>query len=440
MSAITDALSRWGALRAMDLAQRVAAEFGSQRSVQRAVKADPRIVRLGRTTRSAYAMRRSGIRDAPVLMRDEHGQDHHVGTLVALAADQWLVAPTGITPAWMNLGTLQDIAGVYPNFPWFLDNLRPAGFLGRTWVRAHAGAMGWPEDLTQWTDEQVVAAASEAPWDWRGNLGLEVLRDGDEPALPSATRFGAYAERARAVLDGATIGASAEGEQPKFTARLDDGRTVLVKFSHIMTGHPSGRRWGDILVTEAVAAQVMALHALTSASTQVWRHADRVWLEADLFDRVPGGGRHGLVSLRSLARGFSYSGPQGNWLAPVGHLERRGAVERSIVEQASRLGQLGQLLANTDMHLGNLSFLLSPTPPLLALAPVYDMAPMMWAPLSSGAVPELTRVKLPAVDDPDMLRVAQEIWTTTAAHELVSDEWRRWAMQRSVQIGEALTR
>lgn len=45
----------------------------------------------------------------------------------------------------------------------------------------------------------------------------------------------------------------------------------------------------------------------------------------------------------------------------------------------------GRLIGNTDMHTGNLSFV--PQGKLLALAPAYDMLPMMYAPLAGGEVP-----------------------------------------------------
>ena len=44
----------------------------------------------------------------------------------------------------------------------------------------------------------------------------------------------------------------------------------------------------------------------------------------------------------------------------------------------------GRLIGNSDMHRGNLSFV--PTP-VMQLAPVYDMLPMMFAPLPGGELP-----------------------------------------------------
>lgn len=62
------------------------------------------------------------------------------------------------------------------------------------------------------------------------------------------------------------------------------------------------------------------------------------------------------------------------------------------VAQVRRLWWFGRLIGNTDMHDGNLSFV--PGPPLpgrptapLALAPVYDMLPMAYAPVRRVELP-----------------------------------------------------
>ena len=60
-----------------------------------------------------------------------------------------------------------------------------------------------------------------------------------------------------AALAGDVPGSSAGGEQPKFTATVDDGGTlrhVLVKFSPTLDTLV-GRRWADLLVCEHLAAE-----------------------------------------------------------------------------------------------------------------------------------------------------------------------------------------
>lgn len=447
MSAITQVLARWGALPAAELYDRLSKELGTERSIQRALKSHPDVLAMGNARRRAYALRRPEMPPVTIMLRDEHGRDSAVARLTALVAGQWWVAPEPGAPQWMGLGERDRTPGVFQGLPWFLEPFRPAGFLGRAWVREHAAANGWTADVNAWTDDQVVTAALQESWDWRGNLGLARITDATDAVVPAGERRFLYAERASQVLDGHMVGASADGEQPKFTAVVDDGpgrsaRPVLVKFSPYLSGDPAAQRWGDVMVTEGVAAQVMAVHGMSTASTLVWSHDDRIWLETTRFDRVNANGRKGMTSLRALAQTFGYTGPQNGWVGAVEHLQRRGAVGNEHVEQARHLAAIGHLLANTDMHMGNLSFLLSnDAEPLLSIAPAYDMAPMRWVPgATSGRVPVLESEAIPHVDDREALIVAREIWEETARHELVTPAWAEWANHRAQQLKEQLER
>jgi hypothetical protein len=447
MSAITQVLARWGALPAADLYVRLSDEFGTERSIQRALKAEPDVLAMGKTTRRAYALRRPEIAPATIMLRHEDGSDSTVATITGLAAGQWWVDAEPAAPKWITLGQREETPGIFQGLPWYLEPFRPAGFLGRAWVREHAAAHGWTVDVNAWSEDQVIEAALQQPWDTRGNLGLARIAGAADAAVPAAQRQRLYAERAAKVLNGEMVGASADGEQPKFTAVVDDGqeqplRPVLVKFSPYLTDDPAAQRWGDIMVTEAVAAQVMTLNGMSAASTMVWRYDDRIWLETTRFDRIGTSGRRGMASLRALAQTFGYTGPQNGWVTAVEHLQRRGAVDNEQVDHARYLAAIGHLLANTDMHMGNLSFLLSSdAEPLISVAPAYDMAPMRWVPgATSGRVPALEPEAIPHVGDREALIVARDIWEETARHELVTPAWANWANDRARQLKEHLER
>ncbi|MBE1160596.1 HipA domain-containing protein [Dyella acidiphila] len=447
MSAITEILARWGALPSKELLKYVADEIGSERTMQRAIKTDAHVLRLGHTKRSAYALRRPEIAPVPILLRDEQGRDHTVATLVALAAGQWWVEPTAEAPDWMLLGERSGTPGVFQGLPWYLEPFRPAGFLGRAWVREHAQAHGWTLDANAWTDDQVISAALQEAWDWRGNLGLARIADAADTAVLAENRFERYAELANQLLNGVMVGASADGEQPKFAAVVDDGkgqppRSVLVKFSPPLAHDPAARRWGDIMVTEGMVAQVMTLHGMSAAPTQVWRHQDRIWLETTRFDRINERGRKGMASLRSLAQTFGYNGPQNGWVNAVEYLYQRNAIDAEQVARTQRLANIGHLMAHTDMHMGNLSFLLSnDAKSPLSVAPAYDMAPMRWAPSSTtGVVPELMKEAPPQVDDSEAMNIAREVWEVVADHDEVTPEWAEWAKDRARHLKEAVNR
>lgn len=445
MSAITQVLGRWGAMPAADLYVRLSGEYGTERSIQRALKAETDVLAIGRTTRRVYALRRPESARVTIMLRREDGSESAVATLTGLAAGQWWIEPECEAPEWITLGQRDETPGIFQGLPWYLEPFRPAGFLGPAWVREHAAAHGWTLDVNAWSEDQVVEAAVQEPWDTRGNLGLAQITNAKDAAVPAATRQRLYAERAAKVLNGEIVGASADGEQPKFTAVVDDGedrpqRPVLVKFSPYLTDDPAAQRWGDIMVTEAIAAQVMTLHGMSAAPTQVWRYDDRIWLETTRFDRIGESGRRGMASLRSLAQTFGYTGPQNGWVTAVEHLHRRGVVGDEQVEDARHLAAIGHLLANTDMHMGNLSFLLSSdTETLLSIAPAYDMAPMRWVPgATSRRVPVLEPEAIPHVNRREALLVARDIWEETARHALVTARWSEWANGRAQQLKVAL--
>lgn len=65
-----------------------------------------------------------------------------------------------------------------------------------------------------------------------------------------------------------------------------------------------------------------------------------------------------------------------------GGVAQNGLIDADTHAQVSRLWWFGRLIANTDMHDGNLAF-----KPGLKLAPVYDMLPMGYAPVRGMELP-----------------------------------------------------
>lgn len=79
-------------------------------------------------------------------------------------------------------------------------------------------------------------------------------------------------------------------------------------------------------------------------------------------------GRRGLVSLRALDAAYLGLG-QGNWAKAARKLHAGKWITAEDCERMIRLHCFGELIANTDMHWGNLSFFLPEQSPSL-LAPV----------------------------------------------------------------------
>ena len=75
----------------------------------------------------------------------------------------------------------------------------------------------------------------------------------------------------------------------------------------------------------------------------------------------------------------------------IGQLVQAGGIDAGTQADIDVVWWFGRLIANTDMHLGNLSFRFDAepgAPAQLRLAPAYDMLPMAYAPLAGGEVPQ----------------------------------------------------
>lgn len=93
-----------------------------------------------------------------------------------------------------------------------------------------------------------------------------------------------------------------------------------------------------------------------------------------------------------------------------------------------QLWWFGQMIANTDMHSGNLSFFLDDALPLMP-CPSYDMLPMLYRPDNSGGLSVLDYQ--PPPPRPGVLSEwrkaatwATTLWERVAAHPEISRDFR----------------
>ena len=110
-----------------------------------------------------------------------------------------------------------------------------------------------------------------------------------------------------------------------------------------------------------------------------------------------------------------------------------------------RLWHFGQLIGNTDMHDGNLSF--QPTPnqagPGLRLAPAYDVLPMLYAPVRGVELPPRTYApKLPLPADQEAwhqaAQAASQFWALAAADARISAPFRATCESNRRSLGRLL--
>lgn len=340
------------------------------------------LVPFGAARSIQYALRDVGRQalHAPVYRVSAAGQLQLLGTLVP-------VHPEGFVMVHAN-GTRLHTEGL----PWWLFDMRPQGYLGRAYNQQHGERLGLPARLADWNDAHVLRALMQQGNDLPGNLLLgDAARDlfVNAPALQAialADKAQAYAALAAKAARGEWHGSSAGGEQPKFTAyaQCESGLAhVIVKFT-ALTDTPVSERWRDLLIAEHLALQVLHDHGVPAARSTVLNHGTQRFLEVCRFDREGALGRRALFSVQALDAEFA--GTAGNWPQVVRVLAREGVVERQALDQTEVLWAFGTLIANTDMHGGNLSFMAEHGPPC-QLAPAYDMTCMAFAPTSGGDIP-----------------------------------------------------
>jgi hypothetical protein len=93
-------------------------------------------------------------------------------------------------------------------------------------------------------------------------------------------------------------------------------------------------------------------------------------------------------------------------------------------------GENGRLIANTDMHTGNLSFQPLGPPATLTPAPAYDMLPMLYAPLAGGEAPARS------FEAPLPLPPQRTVWTAACTAAIAF--W--WRAATDTRISEAFRR
>lgn len=410
----------------------------SQATFSRTVKlhaAD--LVVAGRASTTRYALRRAilGVDlRVPVFEIDDSGRARPFGELQA-------VHPRGFY--LRSADESNRPSRFFDDLPYFLDDLRPSGFLGRLIPRRHPD-LGAPKDVRNWTADDCLRYLTRYGTDLVGNL---ILGEGafrryleqarrDAEAIAPGLRETEYPKRAQAVLEHGDPGSSAGGEQPKFSATVGPGRTpVFVKFSPTIDNEIARRR-ADLLVCEHLALEAMRRAGRSAARSELVFGADQAFLEVERFDRLPPRGRRGLISLFALDAEFVGLGL--DWTSTAERLLEARSIEQAVRDEIRWRELFGHLIANTDMHPANLSFFFE-EPRVSGLAPGYDMLPMLYAPQNEQLVMRRFDPPAPGPGDADLWAgvhaAAARFWEDVAADDRVSAGMRELAAENSRKVG-----
>lgn len=409
----------------------------SQATFSRVLSRNPaELLIAGRGPGTRYALRRAipGVEPAvPMFQVDAAGKTARFGELHAIhpRGFYFRAAEEGLRPSRF-----------FPDLPYFLDDLRPSGFLGRLIPRRHP-ELGAPKSIADWTADDCLRYLTRCGADLIGDLipGDAAFRryldeaTRDPAEIEPAAREAEYPKSAREVLEYGDPGSSAGGEQPKFSAHVAPGhRPVLVKFSPKVDNEVARRR-SDLLVSEHLALETLRRRDMAAAKSELVFGGGQTFLQVERFDRVPPRGRRGLISLFALDAEFVGAGRE--WGESGDRLLEAGRIDVAIRDEIRWRELFGGLIANTDMHQANLSFCFD-EPQVLGVAPVYDMLPMLYAPQNEQLIARAFHPPRPGPRDApgweSARRAAAEFWEAVGNDERVSAGFRAVARENRGRV------
>ncbi len=338
----------------------------------------------GRTVKYAATCNAFGVNDKiPLSVIDENGAYRRIAYVRPLSCGYFYVEP-GHPPDFPLALSGENRLGLYEDFPYFLFDLKPQGFLGRQIAKTIcAYNPEFPPDPQKWNTNHIGRYLIFNGEDTPGNiiLGEQLFSSPRQPPVPvSLSQYPQWAEK---VLKGEHPGSSAGGEQPKFAVfNKESFSHVIVKFSS-QGENEIAQRWKDILITEYYACDVLSKNGYPAPDLQLMEMEGRLFLQSRRFDRHGEFGRSSMLSLDVLDREFSGIG--NDWARVVRELFNQGLVNRQDMEIVKELSCFGKLIHNSDMHLGNLSFAMEQDS--FRLLPIYDMCSMGFAPQGGEILP-----------------------------------------------------
>lgn len=376
------------------------------------------------------------ISEFPLFIINQNGTSIHVANLFA-------VMPKGF---YIESKIPEINSDFYPDIPYFLDDLRPNGFLGRLIPLKNPG-LDFPTDIRLWTSDACIRYWSTLGSDMVGNfiIGEKAFNKFSEITsdIPVNKKKQLYPKIAKDTLTYGTAGSSAGGEQAKFliTTTSQNNRTIcavqplLVKFSP-EGGSELAVRIKDLLIAEHLSLQTLKNSGKSAPSTNIVTFASRIFLESERFDRDSKlGGRAGVISLAAVD--LNFQGLLGsNWREISAGLLKKKIISQEFHAEIVWRYYYGLLIANNDMHAYNLSFR-SYGEKLLGLAPIYDMLPMQFFPKGNEIIKGkdlLASYKKPTLLPNDKqywepaLETAKKFWNRVSKDKRISEEFKRVAV------------
>ncbi len=380
-----------------------------------------------------------------------YGMTRNIGDLGS-ELPLYQVLPSGEAVSFGVLRTLQNNWNVFIpegsstpeialGLPYFLQDLRPQGYMGRLVPSMHRDLM-LPDAIKDWTDDDTLRYVTRRGEDAIGDLivGNESYRryltlgtTVQSEVIMENCREASYAELADRANQGDAPGSSAGGEQPKFTSVVvrENGRIehVIVKFSAALSTE-TGRRWADLLISEHLAMETLREHGKSACESQIVLTQARAYLEVIRFDRIGLRGRAPIVSMTGVD--CLIGALDQTWTNSTMLLRDKRLLATAEWEKIRLLDVYGALIGNSDRHPGNLSLHWN-LDGFFSLAPIYDMLPMMYQPNRQGELVE-RRFDMAVLDKldlrclPEAIGLATHFWAKVAHDTRLSEDFRRIAV------------
>ncbi len=415
-------LRQRGALSALEITSALKLK---QPTFSRLVSQMTDILTIGSGRSRVYALPRSP-EPLPILKIDENSRAVNLGGLHPLLPKGALFFPnedSKLKPQFFS------------DIPFFVWDIRPQGFLGKIFGRQNT-ALKLPDRWEDWKEDDLYRTLSQRGDDLVGNLiigreSFERYQTEGGKTYSHGQRNKIYPQLALESLKGTFVGSSAGGEQPKFTALIQNGKKfhhVLVKFSPAAKSE-AGQRWADLLIAEHTALSLLNENGFLAVKTEILECGDQVFLEVERFDRVGIGGRRGILSLGSIDDEFV--GQRNSWTQTGKKLFDQKQISKRDFESITHLDCFGALIANTDRHFGNLSLYWDFGQKNFSLAPIYDMLPMLYAPIQGNLVTRDFKVPIAEIEQiphwQAAKKLALEFWSRLSQDKTISSEFQKIA-------------
>ena len=393
------------------------------------------LVQMGKARKTCYALKRevSGCQTPLSLFEiDQKGKPHRIAELIP------------IHPKGFHAKFALEKEQYFEDLPYFLEDLRPSGFLGRL-IPHQYPQENYPGDIRIWSSDHTLSYLSKYAWNPVGNLiigetALHLFIEKsvkERKVLLELEKKTQYLRFANDVIALGEAGSSAAGEQPKFLCEIQckkgGSQSVLVKFSPNEKSRLSRRR-SDLLICEHLVHRILNENDYPAVRSEILFADQRTFLEEHRFDRIEKNGRLGVISLKALDSEFIGS-VDGSWSAICSKLMQKKLISEPLFQRVKEVELFGSLIGNIDMHTGNLSFytadLRTSEIKPLRLVPVYDMLPMLYAPQNENMTERTFKPIVPRADQSREWRkiypIVLQYWKNICVCQKISEEFKRIA-------------